>query len=73
MRHDAGDPDEAFRVPFTVLDSGLMIIWTLLAQIVAFSIAAVAGRPGPRNGPVRAARPRPQRHDHRAVVDAGRA
>jgi uncharacterized protein len=43
MRHDAGDPDEAFRVPFTVLDSGLMIIWTLLAQIVAFSIAAVAG------------------------------
>jgi lysylphosphatidylglycerol synthetase-like protein (DUF2156 family) len=35
MRHDAGDPDEAFRVPFTVLDSGLMIVWTLLAQIVA--------------------------------------
>jgi hypothetical protein len=34
MRHDAGDPDEAFRVPFTVLDSGLMIVWTLLAQVL---------------------------------------
>lgn len=42
-RHDAGDPDEAFRVPFTVLDSGLMVVWTLLAQVVVALVATVVG------------------------------
>jgi membrane protease YdiL (CAAX protease family) len=42
-RHDAGAPEEAFRVPFTVLDSGLMIVWTLLAQILVAVLATVVG------------------------------
>lgn len=33
-RHDAGIPEEAFAVPFTMLDGLALIFWTIAAQIV---------------------------------------
>jgi uncharacterized protein len=33
-RHDAGDPDHAFPVPFNVFDALGMVLWTILAQIL---------------------------------------
>lgn len=42
-RHDAGDPEEAFRVPFTVLDALAMVLWTLIAQVLVVTAAAGIG------------------------------
>lgn len=42
-RHDAGDPEDAFRVPFTVLDAFAMVIWTLIAQVLVVTAAAGVG------------------------------
>lgn len=33
-RHDAPDPPEAFRVPWSVTDASLLVLWTILAQAV---------------------------------------
>jgi membrane protease YdiL (CAAX protease family) len=42
-RHDAGAPDEAFRVPFSVLDALLMVGWTVIAQILVGAPALALG------------------------------
>lgn len=42
-RHDAGDPDEAFPVPFRVGDAFAMIAWTIVAQVLVIALAALTG------------------------------
>jgi membrane protease YdiL (CAAX protease family) len=42
-RHDAGDPDEAFRVPFSVLDALVMVLWTVVAQVLVAGPALAVG------------------------------
>ena len=42
-RHDAGDPEEAFPVPFTVLDALAMVLWTVIAQVLVITAAAGLG------------------------------
>ncbi len=42
-RHDAGDPDEAFPVPFGILDALAMVLWTVIAQVLVITAAAGLG------------------------------
>lgn len=42
-RHDAGDPDEAFAVPFTIFDALGMVVWTVVAQVLVVTAAAGLG------------------------------
>lgn len=42
-RHDAGDPDEAFPVPFTIFDALGMVLWTVIAQVLVVTAAAALG------------------------------
>lgn len=42
-RHDAGDPDEAFPVPFTIFDALGMVLWTVIAQVLVVTAAAGLG------------------------------
>lgn len=42
-RHDAGDPDQAFRVPFGMLDGFGLIIWSLVAIVLVSAAAATVG------------------------------
>ena len=43
FRHDAGDPDEAFPVPFSAFDALAMVIWTIVAQVIVVGIAIGMG------------------------------
>lgn len=42
-RHDAGDPEGAFPVPFTILDALAMVLWTVIAQVLVITAAAGVG------------------------------
>ncbi len=42
-RHDAGDPDEAFPVPFTIFDALGMVVWTVIAQVLVYTTVAGLG------------------------------
>lgn len=42
-RHDAGDPDEAFAVPFTIFDALGMVVWTVIAQVLVYTAVAGVG------------------------------
>jgi len=42
-RHDAGDPDEAFPVPFGMLDGFGLILWSLVAIVLISAVAAASG------------------------------
>ena len=42
-RHDAGEPEEAFPVPFTILDALAMVVWTVIAQVLVVTAAAGLG------------------------------
>lgn len=42
-RHDAGDPEDAFPVPFTIFDALGMVLWTIIAQVLVITAAAGLG------------------------------
>jgi len=42
-RHDAGEPEDAFPVPFTIFDALGMVLWTVIAQVLAVTVAAALG------------------------------
>lgn len=42
-RHDAGDPDEAFPVPFGMLDGFGLILWSVVAIVLVSVVAAAFG------------------------------
>lgn len=42
-RHDAGPPEEAFPVPFTIFDALAMVLWSVVAQYLVAGIAVTAG------------------------------
>lgn len=42
-RHDAGEPEEAFPVPFTVFDALAMVVWTFLSQYLVAGTALATG------------------------------
>lgn len=42
-RHDAGDPDDAFPVPFGMLDGFALILWSLVGIVIVSAVAATMG------------------------------
>ena len=42
-RHDAGSPEEAFPVPFTVFDALAMVLWSVVAQYLVAGVAITLG------------------------------
>lgn len=42
-RHDAGEPEQAFPVPFTILDALGMVLWTVAAQVLVVTAAIGTG------------------------------
>lgn len=42
-RHDAGEPEQAFPVPFTIFDALGMVVWTVIAQVLVVTGAAGLG------------------------------
>jgi membrane protease YdiL (CAAX protease family) len=42
-RHDAGAPEDAFAVPFTIFDALAMVLWTIIAQVLVVTAAAGLG------------------------------
>lgn len=42
-RHDAGEPEDAFPVPFTIFDALAMVVWTIVAQVLVITAAAALG------------------------------
>lgn len=42
-RHDAGAPEEAFPVPFTIFDALAMVLWSVVAQYLVAGLAVTAG------------------------------
>lgn len=42
-RYDAGDPEEAFPVGFTIFDALAMVVWTIVSQVLVFGGAVGVG------------------------------
>lgn len=42
-RHDAGEPEDAFAVPFSIFDALAMVLWSFVAQYLVVGTALAAG------------------------------